>query len=188
MYDVKPVHEPDQLEQIYRLRVAAWRARVPHFPAMEKWTDDYDNIADHWAIWINDEPVAAARLTIHGRLSQVPNAEVFQSVFSAHLTGPIAVLTRLVVRSSHANLGLSKLLDEVRISHAAGAGCQCIIGSTYAGQKRLAAMQALGFEIVGEAEPYQSGPLRDVAIGGARDRLNHADSLILRLVLPGLAS
>jgi hypothetical protein len=35
------------LDSIYRLRVLAWRARAPNFPAMERWCDDFDKIARH---------------------------------------------------------------------------------------------------------------------------------------------
>lgn len=169
MYSVERVDLVAQLEKIYRLRVSAWQARVPHFPDIAAWTDEFDSVGLHWAIWSGDQPIAAARLTIHDRLQQVPHPEVFAPVLPPDLPGPIAVLTRLVVGPDHGGKGLSRLLDEVRIAHATQMGCQHVIGSTYAGQKRLAAMQAMGFEILGEAGLYASGPLRAVgANGGGR--------------------
>lgn len=167
---LRRVNDPHDLAAIFRLRVAAWRARVPHFPAMEAWSDGFDAIAEHWAVFDDGKPVAAARLTIHGALADVPSPEVFAPLVPAGLEGPIAVLTRLVVAPSHARRGLSRQLDEVRIDRAREAGCRHVVGSTYAGQPRIKALQALGFEPLGEAGLYASGPLREVALGGAGGR------------------
>lgn len=157
-----------QLEAIFRLRVEAWKARVPHFPEMEGWSDAFDAAASHWAIYDGGRLVAAGRLTIHARLEEVPNPEVFAPLLPQGLAGPIGVLTRLVVAKSHAGQGLSKRLDRARIGHARRMGCRHLIGSTFAGEKREMALMALGFARLGEAGQYASGPLRDVNLGGGR--------------------
>lgn len=154
--------DPAILERVYRLRVEAWRERNSHFPDMEVWTDSFDALGRHWVVMDNGQPVAAARLTVHSVLSEVPNAEIYQPVFPEGLPGPIGVFTRLVVARSHAGLGLSGALDLCRITAARSEGCRYAIGETFAGLPRLDQMRALGFEVVGPVGSYASGPLKGV--------------------------
>jgi len=156
------VHDPADLEEIYALRVAAWQARVESFPEIGRWTDAEDARAAHWAIRDGGCIVAAARLSIHGSLADVPNAEIFDGVFPGKMEGPIASLNRLVVAPSHGGKGFSAALDRIRISHAKVQGCRHAIGETYAGTKRIAQLCDLGFKVAGTARPYLSGPLAAV--------------------------
>lgn len=157
------------LERVYRLRVEAWRARMSEFPPIGIWTDAFDAVGRHWVILDAGEPVAAARLTVHDRLAEAPNAEVYRDVLPHDLAGPIGVLTRLVVRKSHGSRGLSALLDRSRIEAADACGCRYLIGETFAGMPRFDQMRSLGFEAAGPASPYSDGPLRAVkGMGGDR--------------------
>lgn len=164
---------PRKLEQIYALRARAWKDRVPDFPDIPSWSDEFDENAMHWAFFDHGAPVAAARLTIHSRLDLVPNPEVFAAVLTSDLAGPIAVLTRLVVDQRYAGRGLSTALDHTRLQSARLAGCRWVILSTFAGQKRLDQVVGYGFQILGEAAPYTSGPLKAIRVscqgGGRRD-------------------
>lgn len=157
---------PRKLDQIFALRARAWKDRVPDFPDIPSWSDAFDESAMHWAFFLDSAPVAAGRLTIHARLALVPNPEVFATVLPPDLAGPIAVLTRLVVDRRHRGQGLSTALDHARIDASRSAGCRWVIGSTFAGQKRLEQMVGHGFRILGEAAPYASGPLKTVGEGG----------------------
>jgi len=150
------------LEQVYRLRVQAWRARRPDFPDIERWSDEFDAAALHWAIIDNGAPVAAARLTLHDRLDGVPHAEIYADVLPADLPAPIAVLSRLFVMPKYASMGLSRTLDVVRLAYADAHGCRTVIGETFAGTSRLNAVQELGFVVAGQARPYRHGPLAAV--------------------------
>jgi GNAT superfamily N-acetyltransferase len=167
------IHDPADLEEIYTLRVAAWRARVESFPDIGRWTDAEDAHAAHWAVRNGGRIVAAARLSIHDSLAEVPDAEIYDGVFSARLDGPIASLNRLVVAASHRGKGCSEALDRIRICHAQAQGCRHIIGGTYAGMKRIAQLGVLGFEVAGAARPYRSGPL---AVVKGADRLTDVDA------------
>lgn len=162
---------PNKLGEIYALRPRAWKDRTTGFPDIASWSDPFDAVALHWAIYHDDQPIAAARLTIHSNLNAAPNAEVFESVLPQGLDGPIGVLTRLVVEKRFAGRDLSTLLDRVRIDHARSGGCRWVIGSTFAGQKRLDQMRGYGFQVLGEAQPYASGPLRLVGIEGGGERI-----------------
>ena len=163
----EPIHDPADLEEIFALRVAAWRARTDYFPEIERWVDSEDAKAAHWAIRDRGRIVAAARLTIHDSLADVPNDEIFRDVLPPSLDGPIASLNRLVVAASHSGQGHSASLGRVRIDHARLEGCRHVIGETYAGMKRIAQLGDLGFKVVGTARPYGSGPL--AAVKAARN-------------------
>lgn len=41
---------PDIMEQVFALRVQAWRARTSAFPEMDTWRDDFDDDAYHWVV------------------------------------------------------------------------------------------------------------------------------------------
>jgi len=154
--------DPYILEQVYRLRVAAWRARNPDFPDMEAWTDAFDTAGRHWVVMDADVPVAAARLTVHSQMAEVPSAEIYRGLIADDLPGPIGVLTRLVVAANHGGRGLSRALDMVRIEAARESGCRHLIGATLVGLARVQQMSALGFDLIGHAEPYSDGPLTNL--------------------------
>lgn len=156
------IYDPADLEEIYALRVAAWRARVESFPDIGRWTDAEDARAAHWAIRDGGRIVAAARLSVHDSLADVPHAEIFDGVFSESLDGSIGSLNRLVVAASHSGRGCSAVLDSIRINHARARGCRHVVGETYAGTKRIAQLRGLGFKVAGTARPYLSGPLAAV--------------------------
>jgi GNAT superfamily N-acetyltransferase len=152
------IYDPADLEEIYALRVAAWRARVESFPDIGQWIDAHDTIAAHWAVRDGERIVAAARLSVHDSLADVPNAEIFEGVFLGSLDGPIASFNRLVVAAPHRGKGCSDALDRVRINYARDMRCRHAIGETFSA-KRVAQLGALGFQAVGSARPYGSGPL-----------------------------
>jgi GNAT superfamily N-acetyltransferase len=159
--------DPAILSQIYRLRVEAWQARTSDFPTMDVWTDEFDVAGRHWVVLDGGIPVAAARLTIHSVLSEAPNAEIYRGLLPEDLAGPIGVLTRLFVARSHAGRGITRSLDIARIDAARSCGCQHVIGETFAGLPRLDQMRSLGFEVIGQAGDYRSGPLVAVKGGGS---------------------
>lgn len=161
--------DPEVLDQVYRLRVEAWRARNPVFPRMNAWSDAFDTVGRHWVVLETGEPVAAARLTVHAALAEAPSAEIYRGVLPDDLPGPVGVLTRLVVAPSHAGLGLSRALDLARIDAARAEGCRHLIGGTFDVHPRAERMRALGFKVVGRAAPYDSGPLRSINDGHDQD-------------------
>lgn len=165
---------PDVMEAVYRLRVSAWRARTDAFPDMPEWRDAYDDMPDtmHWAIIHGGEPVAAARMTVHAALADLPNAEIYDGILPADLAGPIASINRLVVARSWAGQGLPLVLDQARIFAAKTRGCLNIVGETYAGNNRIAHVERLGFQNLGPTAPYHAGPLAAVKNKrGGGDRL-----------------
>ena len=68
------------LEAIYRLRAAVWRETGDVAQAAfadGRWSDEHDAASTHWVIRDGEELVAAARLSVHERLADVPEAEEY---------------------------------------------------------------------------------------------------------------
>ena len=91
-------HDRPLLEKIGRLRVLAWSTVIPDAAAKvgDCWLDEYELEARHWCIFHDGEPVAAARMSVHQRNEDVPDAEVYEGVFAEPLAAPIASINRLV--------------------------------------------------------------------------------------------
>lgn len=149
---------PDIMEQVFALRVQAWRARTSAFPEMDTWRDDFDDVAYHWVV-LHQDPgqsavaVAAARMTIHQSLAEVPNAEIYDGLLPPDFPGPIASINRLVVAKAFAGQGLPHVLDTVRMDFARHNGCSAIIGETFAGMRRHDDLLQKGFVALGMAKP-----------------------------------
>lgn len=158
---------PEIMAQVYALRVQAWRARTQAFPEMDEWRDEHDDHGLHWVVIARNRDaqqvaIAAARMTIHARLAEVPSAEIYDGLLPADLPGPIASINRLVVSKDYAGQGLSRVLDQARIAFARLKGCNCVIGGTSAGIRRHDDLLAQGFVALGKAQPYRDGPLATV--------------------------
>lgn len=158
-YRLEMVSDPAVLGRIFALRVAAWRKRNRTFPDIGLWTDPFDEGALHWAVQSGrGEIVAAARMTLHDGIGQVPDAEIYPPAV-LDLTGSVASINRLVVCPTMAGMGLVAALDDARIEKARSEGCRWVLGATLAGPRRLAAAKAAGFVNMGNTRPYRSGPL-----------------------------
>jgi GNAT superfamily N-acetyltransferase len=159
------------LEKIGRLRVVAWSTEVPRmreeFPV---WLDELDWNARHWVFMCDDEPVAAARLSVHCNLQDVPDCDACSVVFQEPPPSPIASMNRLVVAPTFRGKGLSKRLDCVRLQAAAEMGCKRVIVATSSGEHRVRQLVSLGFECIGKWQPPNDSPgpagLIDAAMPG----------------------
>ena len=148
------------VEQVYTLRVSAWR-RFIHIPdSVRRWEDQEDAEARHWAFLAGDRPVAAARLSIHLHIDRVPDAEVYRNVVS-ELPAPIGSLNRCVVQSDFRGRELAPALDRVRISAARKSGCRSLIVAIDQ-PRRATTLESHGFRLAGTGEPYTVGVLKGV--------------------------
>lgn len=151
------VTDPRILENIYALRVTAWRGKVEIPAGTIQWVDDIDPTSKHWAILNGDQVVAAARLSIHNLITDVPDPEGYHGVIDS-LPAPIGSMNRCIVHPDFRGRGLSKLLDQVRIKAARKLGCLSLVVSA-TDKKRAAALTAEGFRFCGEGPgiPYGIG-------------------------------
>lgn len=145
------------LEKIGRLRVLAWSTVMPDAPSRAAcWLDEFELAARHWCIFQADGPIASARMSVHHRLEEVPDAGIYEGVFATPPVPPIASFNRLVVHPQHRRRGLSRKLDLARLEAARALGCRAAILETHAGASRLRQLGELGFQVAGTAGPYPS--------------------------------
>jgi GNAT superfamily N-acetyltransferase len=149
--EIDPTAEWPVVEEIVRLRARVWTAQVPFPLTLEDLADPFDRVARHWAILDEDQLVAAARLSIHDRMEDVPEADCLHGVFPGSPPGPIAFLSRLVVAPEYRGRGLGRRLDEIRIRFAEQAGCRLLLALVFdaSGEARIAQLCALGFTVRG---------------------------------------
>lgn len=140
----------DTLEQIYRLRVEAWRRFLPSEPALTSWSDDLELTSRQWAIYHDGSPVGAARVSLHDTVSDVPDYDGDCRVSLGAEDLPVASLNRLVVSGFHQGMGLSEALDRVRVEAAKEMMAKSIIVSC-AGDFRGNKLRAMGFKFIGQA-------------------------------------
>lgn len=110
----REVSDASSIEEICRLRATVWRKTgdiSDRAFADGRWRDAFDDVSRHWVVTRNDEIVAAARLSLHDRLAQVPEADEYLAA-GMRLDGVIAAPARVVVCPSARRRGLAgELLD-----------------------------------------------------------------------------
>jgi GNAT superfamily N-acetyltransferase len=151
--------EFDLLAKVGRLRALAWQTEASFSGNDDLWLDEYDPAALHWALLIGGEPVAAARLTVHGSVRDVPRADIQDHAFPEEPPLPVGFLSRLVVEPGHRRQGLGTRLDEVRVAQAKALGCGSVVARPV-DDRRVVQLERLGFAIVGRCKAIESGPVR----------------------------
>ncbi len=151
MREINPADDIAELAAIYALRLAAWAPQVPVPLVVEDVIDEFESAARHWAIFDGEVLAAAARLSIHEHLADVPEACCLSGVFAEAPPAPIGFLSRLVVADAYRRCGLSRELDEIRIAAAEQAGCRSLLALVYdvSGESRVRQLQSLGFTVKG---------------------------------------
>lgn len=133
------VTEPATLDAIYRLRAAVWRETGDIAQAAfrdGRWSDEHDATSTHWVIRDGEELVAAARLSVHERLADVPEADEYAAVGLA-LEGPIAAPARVVVAAAARRHGLAWQLLDAQDAAARAAGCAFAVRQSSPAMSRL---------------------------------------------------
>ena len=118
------VTDPRTIDAICRFRAAVWirtgLTRAGAFPD-GRWRDRYEEASRHWAIRYGGEIVAAARLSLHERLEEVPEADEYLAA-GLRLEGPAAAPARVVVARPWRRHGLAARLIQAQDRAAAEAG------------------------------------------------------------------
>ncbi|MBB5061010.1 GNAT superfamily N-acetyltransferase [Granulicella aggregans] len=146
------VEDPAVLQQVGRLRILAWEAdgELPSFaPRAEVWIDEHDSHAVNWVILCDGLPIAAARLCVHKRISELPDIASLIG-YEDSLVPPVAAFTRLVVSPAFRGRGLSKELDGMRLAAAQEEGCRSAVVVTHV-PARMRQLRAAGFRNLGES-------------------------------------
>jgi GNAT superfamily N-acetyltransferase len=135
----EPVADPPTLEAIYRLRAAVWRETGDIAQAAfgdGRWSDEYDPAAMHWVIRDGEALVAAARLSVHERLADVPEAAEYAAA-GLRLEGRIAAPARVVVAAAARRHGLAGQLLDAQDAAARAAGCAYAVRQASPAMSRL---------------------------------------------------
>lgn len=143
---------------IRELRALCWAGSY----ALEGSLDDQlDARAAHWAIFAGDELVAAARLTLHTTLADVPDNHLYVETDAEKLSYPLGYLSRLVVHPQMRKRGLARRLDELRIEAARSQGCVSLglNWNPLSGLSRRAQIFAFGFASRDGERPRADGKL-----------------------------
>ena len=135
-------------QETFGLRFEVWSAETelkPAIMAQKVITDSHDNHARHWAAFDGSSMIAAARMCLHDRQKDTPDAYAFREV---RLPSPVATINRLVVHNSARRRGLGTTLCMCRIQAAKQDGGMCVVGSAV--EPRISSFETLGFRLIGK--------------------------------------
>ncbi|MDB5240963.1 MAG: hypothetical protein JWP57_1588 [Spirosoma sp.] len=164
IYCISQVSFPERIQEIGALRIRAWRNEPginADFFAKRTWVEAIDHTACHWIITKNNRIVAAARMSLHDSLQNVPYASLLPDVYRpkyGHKT--VASINRLVVDPRFRGLGLARLLDQARLDMAQDKGVDYVLAQPQ--QTRLKALTKLGFSYICELPHIPEMPERQL--------------------------
>jgi GNAT superfamily N-acetyltransferase len=132
------------MAEIRSLRAICWEPVYSRGGTLE---DGFDHLAQHWTLEVGAKLVAAARLTIHENLTEVPDAHLFTGLPDIAVAFPLGYITRLVVHPDYRTRGVAMQMDRERITAAKSAGCRSIaaVWNTLSGERRRNRLRSIGF-------------------------------------------
>jgi GNAT superfamily N-acetyltransferase len=135
------------VSEIQRLRYRVWKAEdvTLYDETSGLIADPHDDHALHWGVFDGERLVGAARLCIHDRQSDVPDAPLFTNLA---LPVPVASMNRLVVLQEYRGFGIGRALDERRVEAARNMGACAIVVGPVDRDFRPAQLQGLGFTLL----------------------------------------
>lgn len=148
---------PSQFDEIFRLRLEAWRKQAKLKPGISRSADPWDEKSHHRALVAHEGTIAGAfRFSLHEDLANLPDGGVW--VTEHHrVPGPHAYFSRMFMAPDFQGMGLSETLDELAISAPLGMGAAtvtCLAGSVSASLQRLPQMEKRGWRRVGVAPSH----------------------------------
>ncbi|WP_165933476.1 GNAT family N-acyltransferase [Arundinibacter roseus] len=156
------VDYPEKIKEIGRFRIKGWKMEKgvdPAFFSKDTWIDSLDQRANHWVITKNQQIVAASRLSFHDSLHDVPYADFMKDEHKRLVENRrIASINRLVVAPDYRGIGLSGLLDQVRIDRAVAQKAEVIIA--FPQLVRLEPLKKKGFILIDQLENIPEMPER----------------------------
>lgn len=148
---------PQQIDEVCRLRLEAWRGQARLKPNATEWRDAWDADAHHVAAIDTQGRIAGGfRLTIHTLptdTDRLPDEGVWAAA-AAPLPQPVAYVCRLFVSPDYRGRGLGRALDQAALleprRHGAGSAAS-LTGSVVSNRARVAAFERYGWVASGEA-------------------------------------
>lgn len=150
------------LDSVYRIRAQVWSGLVQlpaYLLADGKVQDKCDDYGHHFVAHCGNHVFGAGRISIHESVLDIPDAHVFEKIIDK-IEWPIASINRLVVTDEARGHGISRLIDEARISFAKNAGCSGILAcwSDVSPAHRVASLFRHGFKEVDPTGEYRVFP------------------------------
>jgi hypothetical protein len=106
VYDFSHLDE-EMLAKVARLRIKGWETEAVRAAEQSDWLDKFERATLRWAVCRDGVPLAAARLSLHHGLAEVPDSESYAGVFTFSSETPIASPNRVVSPPSARGRGLS---------------------------------------------------------------------------------
>lgn len=150
------------LTDIYKLRVKSWE-ETGVFNSIDYpngWHDELDKSAVHFFVKKDGILMSAARVNILSSISQIPISRVYQNN-GYDSEKNIGYISRNVVHPDFRGMGLSKIMDIVRLNYLNRNNIQLCFAD--ANQKRMETLLSYNFEIIGKIpvnakENYKKDP------------------------------
>jgi GNAT superfamily N-acetyltransferase len=132
------------IQEVRELRSICWPNIYAAGFSLE---DGFDDDAWHWTVRVDDQLLAAARLTIHSDLVDVPDSHLFGQLSSSLLKTPIGYISRLVVHPRARGRGLPGVLDKLRLEECRELMCKSAVcvWNPSSGSRRRQQLLDLGF-------------------------------------------
>lgn len=121
------------LREIRQLRRRAWGAEGLWPPGCDesgRFIDPVDELAMHWTVEQDGQLVAAARVSFHAGVSELPDEDERHPELAV-LGGPLASLNRLVVAPEYRSRGYGRQVSQACIDSARASGCSAIIAASH---------------------------------------------------------
>lgn len=131
---------PERLTEMFRLRSSVWigeGADPAAFPGGE-WRDERDATRLHWIVLDLDRVVATASLSVHPRLADVEEGEVYLQA-GLDSSGLVAAPARVTVAADWRGHGLAQALLDVQDAAAIEAGATLAVRQASPSMRRLLA-------------------------------------------------
>jgi GNAT superfamily N-acetyltransferase len=149
---------PQQIDEVCRLRLEAWRGQARLKPNVTEWRDEWDADAHHVAAIDTQGRIAGGfRLTLHTLPTDsdhLPDEGVWAAA-ATPLPQPVAYMCRLFVSPDYRGRGLARALDQAAFleppRHGARAGV-ALTGSVVSNRARAETMERYGWQTSGEAK------------------------------------
>jgi len=146
-FRVEEITGTDLVPLTYALRFRVWSKEVQlpdSFQQQGLICDDHEDHARHWGV-LSDTGnlVASARLCVHEREQDIPEADCYSELRLPH---PVASINRLVVEQFVQKRGFAQALDGHRIEAARSAGAACIVVAP-TDDGRVRALRKAGFSL-----------------------------------------
>lgn len=148
--------DTDRLPEIYLLRTSSWenspgRADINSNRFPNGYSDSLDEVSIHFiATTETDEIIAAARLTLCNRISDLPYAHIFdQYLHCLPHNEPFVFYSRLVIHHRYRKMGLREQFDTIRMQTQQQLSVS--FGLVTVNPKRQRQLKPYGFQLLGDA-------------------------------------